>query len=153
MPEEIKKDQDTSLDEIKKQLNGIAGWVQTKKEESAKSGVSWGWITAAIASILAFVAMAFMAYEAWKKGREIAALKHKVDVDEEMKKQAEINVKISTEEHTIKSQKDFIKGMEKQIDSVKREIADIDKERLLIHDKISKVTSWEDLDSYLSGKK
>lgn len=151
MPEE-KKEQDTGLDEIKKQLSGIAGWVQTKKEESAKAGTPWGWVTAAIASLLAFVALAFMAWDAWKKGREIAALKHKVDVDEELKKQAEINAKISTEQHKVDAQQVYAKEMEKQIDSVKKEIAEIEKERLLIHEKIDKVTNWNDLDKFLSDK-
>lgn len=149
MPEETKKDQNTDLTELKSKLDGIAGWIQSKKESSVKENKPWGWIFGALASILAFFALAFIAYEAWKKGREIAALKHKIDVDEELKKQAEITAKISTEQHKIDAQQKYAKEMEKQIDSVKKEIAEIEKERLLIHEKIDKVTSWNDLDNLL----
>jgi hypothetical protein len=149
---EEKKEQDTSLDDIEKPLNGIVAWVQTKKEESKKQGSPWSWLTAVLVSFLAIISMALMAYEAWKKGMEVAKLKHKVDVTEELKKQAEINSKISAETDKVEAQKAFAKEMEKQIDSLLKEIDDTEKERLLIHKKISKVTSWEGIDSFLNPK-
>jgi hypothetical protein len=139
-------DDHTDLTEIKQKLDGLLGVVQTKKEESQSSGTQWGWVTAAIAALLAFVGLAFAAYDAWKKGREIAKLKHEIDVQEEMKIQAEIRSKLTTEEQIQKSQKLVAEQMAKQIEQTKAQIFLVEQERQEIHSKIDKVTSWADID-------
>lgn len=147
MADETKED----LNEVKQKLNSLLEAVQGKKEESQKSGTPWGWVTAAIAAILAFVGLAFAAYDAWKKGREIAKLKHEMDKQEELKIQAEINAKITAESDLQKSQQMVAEQMAKQIEKTKTEIIALEKERLAVHDKIDKVTSWTDIDK-LMGK-
>jgi len=137
------------LEEVKKKLDGLLGAVQTKKEESQSSGSPWGWVTAAIAAVLAFVGLAFAAYDAWKKGREIAKLKHEIDVQEEMKIQAEIRAKLTTEEQLQKSQKMVADQLSKQIEQTKAQILLVEQERQAIHAKIDKVTSWADIDSLM----
>jgi len=139
------------LTEVKQKLNSLLEAVQSKKEESQKSGTSWGWVTAAIAAILAFVGLAFAAYDAWKKGREIAKLKHEMDKQEELKIQAEINAKITAESDVQKSQRMVAEQLAKQIEKTKKEIIALEKERLSVHNKIDKVTSWADIDK-LMGK-
>jgi len=139
------------LEEVKKKLDGLLGVVQTKKEESQKSGTPWGWVAAAIASILAFVGLAFAAYDAWKKGREIAKLKHEIDVQEEMKIQAEIRVKLATEEKLQKAQTLIVEQLAKQIAQTKAQILLVEQERQAVHAKIDKVTSWADIDKLMGG--
>lgn len=142
---------DTDLQEIKTKLDGLLGVVQAKKEESQSSGTPWGWITAAIATILAFIGLAFAAYDAWKKGREIAKLQHEADVQAEAKVRAEIDAKLATEASTQKAQQMVAEQMAKQIESTKAQILLVEEERKAAHAKIDKVTSWVDVDK-LIGK-
>lgn len=134
------------LTEIKQKLDGLLGAVQAKKEESQKSGTQWGWVTAAIAAVLAFVGLAFAAYDAWKKGREIAKLQHEKDVEAEAKQRAEIEAKLAVEESRQKTQLLLVENHAKQIAKLESEIAEKEKERQAIHAKIDKATSWSDLD-------
>jgi uncharacterized protein HemX len=139
------------LEEVKKKLDGLLGVVQGKKEESQSSGTPWGWVAAAIAAILAFVGLAFAAYDAWKKGREIAKLKHEIDVQEEMKIQAEIRVKLAAEEKLQKAQILIVEQLAKQIAQTKAQILLVEQERQEVHAKIDKVTSWVDIDKLMGG--
>lgn len=148
MPDDTTK---SDLDEVKKKLDGLLGIVQTKKEESQKSGTPWGWITAAIATILAFVGLAFAAYDAWKKGREIAKLKHEIDVQEEMKQQADIAKKLTAEVDKQNAQQFLSDRLGKQIDSAKTQIVILEQARKAAHDKIDQVTSWADIDKLTGG--
>lgn len=134
---------------IEKKLDGILGAIQAKKEESQKNGTSWSWVTATIAAILAFIGLAFASYDAWKKGREIAKLKHEKDVAEEAKQRAEIEVKLTTETERQKVQQLLIANITKTIVNLKIDIEKAEKERQDIHNKIDKVTNWDDLDQLM----
>lgn len=142
-------DSSSDITEIKQKLDGLLGVVQAKKEESQNSGTPWGWVAAAIATILAFVGMAFAAYDAWKKGREIAKLKHEIDVQTEMKLQAEVAAKLSKEEQTQKAQKFVADRLGKQIVQMKDKIIAVEQQRKEAHAKIDKITSWADVDALL----
>ena len=84
------KEADTKPELSSKDIDGLLGWVQKQKDKSEKDGKPWSWILALIASLLVFLPLAFAAYGAWKKGREIAKLKHKIDVDEEAKRRERV---------------------------------------------------------------
>ena len=137
------------LTEIKTKLDGLLGVVQAKKEESQSSGTPWGWIAAAIAAVLAFVGLAFAAYDAWKKGREIAKLQHEADIQVEVKMKAEIDAKLATEDAIQKAQQMVAEQMAKQIEKTKAQILLIEEERKAARDKIDKVTSWVDIDNLM----
>ena len=139
--------ENSDMEEVKKKLDGLLGIVQQKKEESQSSGTPWGWITAAIAAILAFVGLAFAAYDAWKKGRELAKLKHEADAMEEARIQAEIAAKLSTEDQIQRSQSLAAEQFSKQVEQLKEQIRSIEQERKDLHSKIDKVTSWVDVDN------
>jgi septal ring factor EnvC (AmiA/AmiB activator) len=128
-------------------ITGLLGWVQQKKEESQEKKEPWGWVTALLVTILAFFALALAAYDAWKKGREIAKLKHELDVKEEEKTQAEISAAIARQDQIQKAQKELAANLEKQIEKTKSQIEVVEQERKDIHVKIDKITNWSDLDA------
>jgi predicted nucleic acid-binding Zn-ribbon protein len=145
----VSNDSKVDLSTVEKKLDGILGVLQAKKEESQKNGTSWSWVTAAIAALLAFIGLAFAAYDAWKKGREIAKLKHEKDVAEEAKQKAEIEVKLTAEAELQKARQLLISNIEKTIVGLEVQIAEAEKERQAIHAKIDQVTSWDDLDKLI----
>jgi hypothetical protein len=136
----------SETDDISKKLDGILGIIQSKKEESQSSGTPWGWITAAIASILAFVGLAFAAYDVWKKGRQVAKLQHDADVQEELKTAAEVNAKLATEAKLQQAQQMVVDQMQKNIEKTKELIAAAEQARKDAHAKIDQVTNWADFD-------
>jgi len=139
-PQELPK-----LDDIK----GVLGWVEGKKEESQKEGKSWGWVMGLIMAVIVFIALAYAAYTAWKKGKEIAKLKHKIDVDEELKKQAEADAKIERNKVEVAGLQVEAARLENLIEESKKQIEKLEVERKAEHAKIDKITSWEDVDALL----
>jgi cell division protein FtsL len=128
-------------------FKGVLGWVEKKKEKAKAEGKPWGWVAGLIAAVLVFFALAYAAYTAWKKGREIAKLKHKIDVDEEKKKAAEADAKIEANlMEKTKLEAEAIK-LESSIATDKADILNLEAERKKLNAKIDKVTSWEELDN------
>lgn len=141
------------LEDVKTQLDKLLDWAKSKKEESDVSSSPWKWILAAVAAVLVFCALSYMAYTAWNKGKELAKLKHQIDVAEESKKKAELEAKIATSEAIAAANLLFVQKTEKHVEKLKGEVDQIEKERLNLTEKIAKVTSWSDLDSLRKGDK
>lgn len=133
------------VEDLKSKFDGLLGWVQKKKETSQESGTSWGWVMAAVAAVIVFITLAFAAYAAWSKGREIAKLKHQVDVDAETKKQAEADAQIATELETQHKHQVAAAALESGIKRTNNTIAAIEKERQDINSKIDQITSWSEI--------
>jgi hypothetical protein len=128
-------------------FEGVLGWVQKKKEKSKAEGKSWGWVGGLAMAVIVFFALAYAAYTAWKKGKEIARLKHKIDVNEEKKKAAEVDSKV--EKNRVKSAELEVEAarLENLIGEGKRQIKKLEAERKAAHNQIDAVTSWEDVDN------
>ena len=127
-------------------FKGVLGWVQGKKEESKASGKPWGWVVGLLAAVVVFIALAYAAYTAWSKGREIAKLKHKIDIDEEAKHQAEVDQKVQVNAVKRAELEREATNLQASIDEDKKKIRSLETERKKLNAKIDKVTSWEDLD-------
>jgi len=138
-PQELPK-----LDDIE----GVLGWVDKRQEESKASGKSWGWVMGLIMAVIVFFALAYAAYTAWKKGKEIAKLKHKIDVDKEKQKQAEVDAELqknAVEKARLQVEAD---NLQKKIEKTQSEIEKIEAARKAEQAKIDKITSWEGMDEF-----
>ena len=146
MPEETPKEQPQEVPKLE-DFKGVLGWIEKKKDQSKSSGKSWGWITGLAAAVVVFIALAYAAYTAWKKGREIAKLKHKIDVDEEKKIQAESDAKLASVRMDIEHHKAEAITLKDRIAVDKVQIKKLEEERKALNAKIDKITSWEDVDN------
>ena len=148
--------------EIDDTLRGLLKWVQDKKTQqtqqtqqtqapasSKPSSSSWGWVTGLLVAVAVMVGLAIMAYYAWKKGKEVAKLKHQLDLEKEKKTQAEADKKISESAAKRAKIENEIKVTETKIKEIEVDIAKAENERKSAHAKIDKVTSWEDVDALL----
>lgn len=157
MPDEPKKDEEkkpkeVTADDLKDTLKGVLGWVQKEKAQAktaGKGGSPWGWVVGLILAAIIFFALAFLAWRAWKKGREIAKLKHQIDVDKEKKRQAEVDAKLTSLEEKRKRLEEDARSLEVDIKEAKDEVAKLETERREAHATIDAVTTWEDVDAIL----
>jgi len=152
MTDDKEKKDEKPKEDLEETLKGVLGWVQTKKETSKEKGKSWGWVVGLITAVLAFIGLAFAAWSAWKKGREIAKLKHKIDVDEEKKIQAGVDAAVADNDEKQNKLLEKANELEHKIDESKLAIIRLEEERKSIHKKIDKITSWEDVDELLKPK-
>jgi len=156
----IEEFENVNLDDVKSiktTLDSVLKWIEEKKhaakEPLAQTSTAkpWGWVLGLIAAVLVFVALAFAAWQAWKKGREIAKLKHERDKRLEEDRQAKVNAelaKLESERTRYKLESEDIKEDIKEIDKT---LEDMEKARLAIHEKIKNVTKWEDIDEIIGG--
>lgn len=155
MSEDTKPKKDDTKEKIEKTLDGILGWVQKRKQAAqptqtvGKASKPWGWVVGLIVAVFVFVALAIMAWRAWKKGREIAKLKHQIDVDKEKKRQAEIDKELTRIEDKRADLEVEASRIQDRIDETKEKIAEAERERQAAHEAIDKVSSWEDVDRIL----
>lgn len=154
MPEDQltpKEDSDPS-ENVRKTLDGILGWVQKKKVQATNpdskvtKSSPWGWVVGLVAAVLIFFALAFLAWRAWKKGREIAKLKHQLD----LKKEEEFKIKVNATIHANKKQRKQLESkaasLATTVKKIKNDLKKAEEERKLAHSTIDEITSWEDVD-------
>lgn len=144
------------LKTLEESLGGILGWVQRKKARAVTKDVKksspskpWGWVTGIVVAIVVLFGLASIAWYLWKKGREIAKLKHREDVLKEKKHQIKIDESLATEAAKQEKIIDDIIKAEEDIKKVKQRIHHLEQQRREAHKKIDVITSWEDLDAYL----
>jgi hypothetical protein len=130
---------------IEDTISGLLGWVQTKKADVQTQGQSWNWVTGLVASVVVFFALAFAAYSAWKKGKEIAALKHEIDV----KKEEEALLVIKTKLEHDADERKLLEAKSAQINHLisesKKAVSALEAERYKKQAVIDKITNWNDV--------
>ncbi len=136
------KKEEPSIEDFK----GILSWLEKKKTADSNSGSPWGWVTGLIAAAIAFFSIAIFAYKAWSKGREIAKLKHKVDVIEEDKIKALADKIIQKEFFKKVKLESDIKELENKKIFIEKKVNDLHSERLAYEDKINSIKSWDEVD-------
>lgn len=148
VPEEEPK----TVKEVEKTLDGILGWVQEKKAEAedpkttTTKSTPWGWVVGLVVAVLIFCALAFLAWRAWSKGREIAKLKHELDVKKEEERKAKINAELEKNKKQRKQLESKAVSITATVGKIKDEIKEAEDERRLAHKTIDEITSWEDVD-------
>lgn len=148
-------EKDKPENEIKEALNGVLGWVQQQKEKAEKKVAQnpgskhWGWILGIIVAVSVFVALAIAAYSAWKKGKEVAKLKHQIDVDKEKREQAKADAAVAKNEDERKKLEKEVEVILERIESNDLKIDKLKEGRDKRLKEINEVTSWDDLDKIM----
>ena len=134
-------------------LTGLMGWIEQRKESAQvplnQTGKPWGWITGIVMVLAVVIGVAIMAWRAWKRGKEIAKLRHQVDVDQEAKHQAEVNTKLEENADFREALIESSQRLMARIEKTKDDIVKLESERRRIHSELNRVTSWEDVDALI----
>jgi septal ring factor EnvC (AmiA/AmiB activator) len=141
-------------DSIDKAVKGVLGWIEKRKAQSKASTVApaskpWGWVVGLIVAVVVLVSLALVAFWAWRKGREIAKLKHQIDVDKERKIEAKVDAELARDEAEKKKLDAEALRLKVKIDRTKDEVRHLEAERKAAHAKIDTITSWADVDALL----
>lgn len=148
----IPKEEPKTVEEVTKTLDGILGWVQKKKAqaEDPQTNVTkktpWGWVVGLVVAVLIFFALAFLAWRAWKKGREIAKLKHELDLKKEEERKVKINAQLEKNNKERRKLESRAVSLTASVDKIKADLHRAEEERRLAHKTIDEITSWEDVD-------
>lgn len=140
-----------TAEEIEKTLGGILGWVQKKKAEAedpnttATKSSPWGWVVGLVVAVLIFFALAFLAWRAWSKGREIAKLKHELDLRKEEEEKAKANAELEQNKKSRRVLESRATSVTAAVEKIKEDIKKAEGERKLAHETIDEITSWEDV--------
>ncbi len=125
---------------LDKVLEAIQGYKQKKQ---AGSG---GWIAAVITGVLALIAIAVFAWQAWKAGKERAKLLHEKAVREEEEHQARVDADLAEDQATKDSALQVADELQKEVDRLQEEADHLEAERVRARETIERISSWEDVD-------
>lgn len=126
----------------------IVGWLGTLKGKANSSGSVKKWILYAIIAIVAFFVVAYLSNRAFRKWKELAELKHKMDVLKEEKHQAEVAKKVEQIQEKIEKHDETIKQKQTEIDVVDSKIVELNEKWELEREKIKAIQNWDELDKY-----
>ena len=138
---------------IEKLITHWLDWVQQQKqavanpENSKTVAKPWSWFIGLVITTVITIGLAVFSAIMWKKGRQIAQLKHEKDVyREELREKA-----FDKTYNTLNDRKDALREEVKRIENVVALIdGDIDileAKRKDLHEKIDAITSWDDLEN------
>jgi hypothetical protein len=127
-------------------FKGILSWLKEKKTSDKKKGSPWGWVTGLIAAAIAFFSIAIFTYKAWAKSREVAALKHRLDVMEEEKERSEADKEFQKEASDRAKIDESIELVQHIIDNTKEEMKIAKEEHNKAVEKIKAIKSWDEVD-------
>ena len=126
-------------------LEKLKGFVETKKEKRQEGNGKAGWITGIIVFIVALIGVFVFAWQANKKAKELAKLRHEKNKREIEQKNAE------TQRRATENDKES-EELGKQIVKVRGEILEVDnamaeaeKARSRDREAINSITSWNDI--------
>lgn len=127
-------------------------WVQEQKGDvaSIKNQKTpenpWPWLIGFGITVVIFFGLSILSLVLWKKGREVAKLKHQQDVVREEREQLKSQMRLEELEKRKEIIKNTIRKKAASIIENDSKIAKLEKERQRIKEKIDAITSWEDVD-------
>lgn len=112
-------------------------------------GSKMGWIIALIAGILSVVAVAVVYFQLWKKGKQLAKLKHERDVlrERELAAVAESHIAANTD-LMIEAMNEADQARDRQVELAVESNSLLDESRKK-RDLIESLVTWEDVDLYI----
>lgn len=127
------------LEDLAEQLQAIKG----REQESAGNT---GWIGALTTGILVMVVTAILAYVAWKRGKELAKIKHEQAVQEESRHQAQVDAQIASHEDDRQAALEVAAEAEKRLEDLESRRRQVEEDHREARKRIDDITSWDDVD-------
>lgn len=137
-----------TLEAIKK---AVSGWVVGQKGKQKKRGVPWKWIAGFGVAIVSLIALAGLSFILWRKGREIAKLKHERDITKQNEKRAIAQAQIEENNKKIDKLRAKASDLNVRISEIDIKLEEVKKSATIAEEKIHALKNWEDVDRLLSG--
>jgi uncharacterized protein HemX len=136
-----------NADEEKKIMDSLVDFVESTKSKKKK-----GIVSLLLVLLVTAIAGAYFYFKAWKQGKEYAKLLHEKDVAEQQRQVHEADIKLSTLESEKQENIQIVAEKESQIKDLDSKLERLQLEHAEVTNKISKLTSWDDVDDFLGNK-
>lgn len=121
-------------------LDKLVQWTEAKSQQKNN-----GWVVSVIVSVVVFFILAILSFSAWKSGKKIAELKHKIDVDEEKRIQSVLDTKLAEKEDLKQKLDNEIEIIKVRIEDNKKLINELESTRIKDKEQIDKIQSWDQI--------
>jgi septal ring factor EnvC (AmiA/AmiB activator) len=110
---------------------------------------SSGWVTKAIMALIVVAFLAYLAYKANSRSKELAKLKHNRDVAKEEEKQAKLDWELAELDKDIEDKMNMLIVIGERRAALDKELEVIEEEVEYEGFKIEAIDNWDDMDAYL----
>ena len=118
-----------------------------KPKVEEKKGVS-KWCAGLVLGVLTLLVLGWFYFQAWKKGKELAKLKHEKDKLEQHKAVDAALQKVSKNEALVEIFEQNIRELEKEIDKINVSLHTVEEEYNNAKNAINSISSWDDVDKH-----
>lgn len=142
--EDITKPNQPPEPNTKTTVGQVGDWV---KNQDGKTNWVWGLIVSAVG----LAVVAFMYWRSWKKGHELAQLKHARDVQEQEKRQTFVRIGVESNKATVDKLMGVVAERKAEIQAIDQAIEQVEKRREADVKEIAAIRNWRDFDRHMSG--
>lgn len=139
-----------TLQELKKT---VSGWIVDQKKTQAKRSAPWKWIIGAFVGVVTLITMALLHWQAVRKGREVAKLKHKQDVAQQKVLRSQLAIKTDALKAETDAYLDTVKDLRIQYGLLGVRAEEVEEEKKKALEKINAIKNWQDVDKYLTDER
>lgn len=120
---------------------------QNEKEKESKNT---GWVAPVVVGVLVLLMAAFFGFFAWRKGRELAKLKHEKDVADEEALQAAADARLAQDQAERDEAAQRLTDAAQRVQELEERIAESKEKYEETRKQLDRITNWDDVDQYLS---
>lgn len=110
-----------------------------------------GWVTRVVLGLLVFAVVAYLAYKATSKGKELAKLKHDRDLAAEETRQAKLDWDLGELDDEIAEKLKNLDKAQKELASLDKDLENLENTTEFERIKIEAIENWDDMDSYIDS--
>lgn len=127
-------------------------WFKGKgTSKSTNSDEKSGWVTKAVMFIVVLAFVAYLAYGANRRAKELAKVKHERDVSKEDLHRAQVDWELSDIDADIEESMENLHTAIQHSLTLDAELESIEEEHEFEQAKIGAIENWDDMDRYLDG--
>lgn len=133
------------IEELK---NTVSGWIVEQQKARTEQKAPYRWITGLVVSLVSLITLAVLAWQARRKGEELARLKHQRDLLKEQEQRARVAAQDAKTEERSKQHMELCESLKLENDRLDARITNIHLDEKTALEKIDAIKNWDEVDSY-----
>lgn len=139
------------LDKLKDSIDQLIATINEKKQVE-KTGQSNNWVVTLVLSVFVVLLTAVFGFLAWRKGKEVAKLKHAAARAEEDKHQASVDLALKENSDLRDAALQAAAAAEQEAQRLQEALAKANEEHAEAIRSLESIVSWDDVDRYLGRR-
>ena len=129
----------------------VSGWIVKQKQTKSTQKAPYRWVAGLVVGVVSLVTLALLAWQARRKGRELAKLKHERDRLKHEEIRSRMAAEALKDKVLIDKHIEVYKALKEEISLLAVKVAEIDQQEQEALEKIDAIKNWEEVDSYLGS--